>query len=667
MRLIKIGLASVNTTVGAFASNTDTVIAFARQIAEQQCTVGCFQEQVIGGYPAEDLVQWRSFVEQQWTQLARFAAATGSFATPTVYALGVTAQDGGHLYNCVAVVANGRILGIVPKEKLPTYGVFYENRTFTHGVPGMARMVNDGVPFGDMIFRFPFGTVAVEVCEDIWSPDGPMRRRCYGGAELVVNASASPWRAGVDATRREMIATRAGDNQATVVYVNQVGGNDSLVFDGGGYVCQNGRMLAAAPRWREGLATQVVDLDRTSRQRRENTTWRTDCEQFMKRGDAVRIVESGIGLAPNRPGFRYPAPANRSFFIPAHDHDAHCPASAYFDDLIEAMIIGLDYFAKTKAFDKIGIALSGGKDSVLTLLVAWLYARRRFENDAQRIKDFIHCFSMPTRFNSDVTRKISRRLCRALWVDFKEIPIEDAFDRETAAAQAMLAPGEALTPITLQNIQARIRGARMWNWANSSRGFWLQTSNMSEKAVGYSTVGGDLMGAFSLIANLPKTAVIELIRHIAEKAEIREYHAAMMIREVIDSLLATKASAELAAGQADENDLMPFPVLDACFALFAGEKMAPVEVYKVVSDMWTYDELIAMDMSYKPGTIKAWVKKFVLLFQRNIFKWVLTPEAVHLGALDLDRERALQLPVVQSPEWLDLAALDAAPISEPQP
>jgi len=652
MRLIKIGLANINTTVGAFASNTDRAIGFARQLAGAGSTVGCFQEQVIGGYPAEDLVQWRCFVDDQWKQLERFAAATAGF--PTVFVVGLTVEDASHLYNAAAVVCCGRVAGIVPKEKLPTYGVFYENRTFSRGLPGrVVRMRRaGGIPLGDLIFRFPFGVMAIDVCEDIWSPDGPMRRRAYSGAELVVNVSASPWRAGITGTRREMISTRAADSQATVVYVNQVGGNDSLVFDGGGYVNQNGRMFAEAERWREGLTTQVIDLDRTARQRHENTTWRTDAEEYLKSHPTVETVDFPDGPAAG-PDLDYPAPVSKSFFIP-EDRPAANPRQEYFRDLIEAMIAGLDYYAKTVRHGPIGIALSGGKDSVLTLIIARLYAERRFaglpeKKKAAAIRDFIHCFSMPTRFNTAATQNISRDLCCQIGVTFKELSIEEAFGREVRATETMLGP-TPLTPVTVQNIQARIRGMRMWNWANSSGAFWLQTSNMSEKAVGYTTIGGDMMGAYSLIANLPKTVIIELLRFIADE------YGWPAVRDV----LRTKASAELAAGQEDEKDLMPFPVLDACFALFAGEKMEPAEVYRVVRGMFSDEDLKAMEPGYRPGRLKEWVEKFTQLFVRSIFKWVQTPESVHLGGLDLDRERALQLPVVQSSEWLRLEALKKA-------
>ena len=277
MRLIRIAVANVNTTVGAVRSNVDRAIRVAREAAADGATLVALPEQLVAGYSPEDLVQWRAFVDAQWAELERFAKETSSLGA--AFALGLTVARGSHLYNCAALVHGGKILGIVPKEKLPTYNVFYEARVFARGGPGLVDEVR-GVPFGDLVFDLDFGTVALEVCEDLWSPDGPMRRRSYAGAEVTINISASPYRLGVIATRREMIATRAGDNQCVVAYANLVGGNDGLIFDGGGFVAQNGRILCEAPRYREGFTAVSLDLDRTRRLRNETTTWRDDQEIF---------------------------------------------------------------------------------------------------------------------------------------------------------------------------------------------------------------------------------------------------------------------------------------------------------------------------------------------------------------------------------------------------
>lgn len=623
MRLIQIAVASPDPTVGAVRSNTDQMLRMAREMGEGGVTVGCFTEQCIGGYPPEDLVQWHAFLAAQWAELERFAAETA--ALPTVFAVGIAAAVGGRIFNCVAVVHGGRILGLVPKEKLPTYNVFHEARTLSRGTAGLALEAAPGVPLGDFIFRFDFGILAAEVCEDVWSPDGPMRRRCYSGAELVVNISASPFRVGVVSTRQEMLSTRSADNQTVLVYANAVGAQDGLVFDGGGWVYQNGRLVFVAPRFREGWAACVVDLDRARRTRQENTTWSADCEAFFRREVPVPVLRSDAPTG-DRSGLRYPAPAGGSFFLPPPVRAERSLREEVLDDLIEALALGVrDYYRKTGAFRCLGIALSGGRDSMLTLLIAWR-AAQLLEGGVG-----ITAFYMPTRFSGEGTRDAAATLCEELGVELRVVPIEEAFDREVEAVERML-KGEEPTGITRQNIQARLRAARMWSWANSAGALFLQTGDMSEKAVGYTTIGGDLEGALSVIANVPKTVVVALLERF------HQLHGFAGIAQT----LATAPGPELAAAQEAEDELMPFPVLDACLHLYAGEKLAPDEVALALRSLFPDQDGRQLD---------AWADRFAVLFTRSIYKWVQSPLALHVGSLDLDRERALQLPVVQKNEW----------------
>src|SRR5580700_968943 len=200
MKLVRIALANVNSTVGACRSNVDRAVALARAAAADGATLVAMPEQLIGGYPPEDLVQWRAFVDAQRLELERFARETAPLGCAC--ALGLVVARGANLYNVAALVHGGQVWGFVPKEKLPLYNVFYEARTLARGAPGLYDTVG-GVPFGDLIFELDFGTLALEVCEDGWSPDGPMRRRSCAGAEVVVNLSASPFRLGVLQTRLE--------------------------------------------------------------------------------------------------------------------------------------------------------------------------------------------------------------------------------------------------------------------------------------------------------------------------------------------------------------------------------------------------------------------------------------------------------------------------------
>ena len=619
----------MDTTVGAVQSQTVELIRLARAMGEAGVTLGCFPEQVIGGYPAEDLVQWQTFVGAQRRALERFARATED--VPTVCVLGLVTAAGGHLYNTAAVLHRGTVMGLVPKEKLPTYNVFYEARTLSRGAPALA-LEAEGVPLGDYIFSFDFGTIAVEVCEDAWTPDGPMRRRCFSGAEVVVNVSASPYRVGVASTRREMLATRSADNHAVLIYVNQVGSQDGLVFDGGGYVFQSGRLMLEASRFEEGTWSCTVDLDRTVRLRRENTTWRSDCAAYLRQNPPVPARRS-LQPTPDRSALVYPVPESGSFFMPADAKPERSARDEMLDELTDVLSLGIaDYFLKAGSFSGLGIALSGGRDSLLTLLLAWL-ARQRIaaRSSAAARQPALTAFYMPSRFSQERTRAAARTICRELSVPLFEIPIDEAFDRELDATRTML-DGREADAITRQNIQARLRATRMWNWSNSAHAVFLQTGDMSEKAVGYTTMGGDLEGALSPIANVPKTVVIALLERM---------HARYSF-EGIRLTLDTEPGPELAANQTAEKELMPFAVLDACLYLYAGEKLSASELAAALPGLFP---------DVPPATLRNHTDRFVALFTRSIYKWVQSPLSLHVGTLDLDRERALQLPVVQKAEW----------------
>jgi NAD+ synthase (glutamine-hydrolysing) len=627
MRLVRIALCNVNATVGAVRSNVDRCVRLGMGAAEDGATIAVLPEQVIGGYAQEDLVQWRAFVDAQWAGLERFASETKKAGC--AFAIGVTVERLGQLYNAAALVHRGKIRGLVPKEKLPLYNVFYEARTLARGAPGISDEVH-GVPFGDLVFDLDFGRVALEVCEDIWSPDGPMRRRSYAGAELAINISASPYRMGIRETRHEMIATRAADNQATVAYANLVGANDGLVFDGGGLVAQNGRVVLDAPRYREGFAAATIDLDRTRRLRTENTTWRTDQEMLSAEASLVHRIAVP---EPTAGRDRLTYPVTKSLFLPS-EVPTRSPREDFCEDLLDTLALGVgDYFEKTGAFKTIAVALSGGRDSLLCMLVARRYLDKRFGKDApKKAKEILRGFFMPSPFSSAETRKAAEVTAKEVGAGFAIGDITEAYQREIAATEAMLQPGEAITPMTRQNAQARVRSQRMWNYSNAAGALFLQTSNMSEKAVGYCTIGGDMEGALSVIANVPKTVVNYVLDYLLETTK----------SEAIRLTLAKAASAELAEDQEDEKDLMPFPVLDACFALYAGEKMSVPEVEQV---------LVVMFPEHDKAKLSAWAQRFGKLFVQSIYKWVQTPLSIHVGNLDLDRERALQLPVVQKPEW----------------
>ena len=260
---------------------------------------------------------------------------------------------------------------------------------------------------------------------------------------------------------------------------------------------------------------------------------------------------------------------------------------------------------------------------------------------------------MPSRHSQDDTRTAAHTLAEELGVELRTVA-DRRGDRSRDRGDARrCSKGGELTELTRQNIQARIRGQRMWNWANSSGALFLQTGDMSEKAVGYTTIGGDLEGALSVIANVPKTVVIALLERLHR-------------RFGFDGIAATLATAARAGAaptrKSPKHELMPFPVLDACLHLYAGEKMSPDEVEQA---------LVSLFPDVTRTQAHEWATRFARLFTQSIYKWVQSPLSLHVGSLDLDRERALQMPVVQKTEWTtsgrapEVEAHDAEPRLEP--
>ena len=347
----------------------------------------------------------------------------------------------------------------------------------------------------------------------------------------------------------------------------------------------------------------------------------------------IDVPSAEFSTASSRAALTYPVPSHGSYFLP-EPAPPRSPREEFFEEILDALTLGVgDYFEKNPVFRTIGVALSGGRDSLLTLLIAHRYASRVRPDDPGSL---LRAFYMPSRHSSAETRRAAETICRELGVPLEIVSIDEAYERELAATEAMLGPGETVTELTRQNIQARIRGQRMWNWSNSSGGLFLQTGNMSERAVGYTTIGGDLEGALGVLANVPKTVVMALLAYLQEQTGL----------EGIGLVLAKPAGPELAPDQEGEKELMPFPVLDACFHLFAAEKLLPEEVAET---------LVVMFPAYTRDQLRAWVEKFTRLFLGSIYKWVQAPISLHIGNLDLDRERALQLPVVQNQEWAAIA------------
>src|SRR4051794_8473132 len=505
---MRLALAQINTTVGDLDGNRALILARLEEARDVGADLILFPELAVTGYPPEDLLLRPGFVRAARRSLEQVAAATEGTA-----ALVGTPYFDGDLYNACAVCADGEVKAVYRKRFLPNYGVFDEERYFAAG----RELV---------MLRLGEALVGVTVCEDMWQPGPPATDLALAGAQLLVNVSASPFHVGKDREREEMFQQRARDTSAFVAFVNAVGGQDELIFDGHSCVLDDeGEVLARAPGFEEALL--VVDVDPTAAigRRLTETRRRALAREQAEPPHPVLVDLTGRGHPP--------ATAAPAEVAPLVDE---------LEQMRLALELGLRDYVEKNGFADVVVGLSGGIDSALTaaLAVDALGAER------------VHGVSMPSRFSSAATREDARRLADSLEIDFREIVIERAVEAFEGALGESFAGRER--DLTEENLQARVRGVLLMALSNKFGWLVVATGNKSELSVGYATLYGDMAGGFALLKDVFKTDVFRLALHLNERAE----------REVIPQSIIDRApSAELRDAQLDEDSLPPYPKLDA--------------------------------------------------------------------------------------------------------
>lgn len=627
MRLVKIGVAGVSVKVGDFAGNANRLIDAISAARDQGVHLLVTPELAISGYSLKDRVWWPDIPRRSWDALERIAAQSSGISA----FVGLPIRMEHRVYNAAALIHNGDIMGLVLKRNLPTHNIFYEGRNFTAWSRTDCEDYR-GVPAGDLIFHLPFGVVSAEICEDLWSPQSPAERRARAGAEIIGNLSASPFTPRKNEHRKRLIQSAAGRFSCVYAFSNLLGlDNSRLVFDGGGIIATPDHIAAAGPTLDPGpsvLTTAVVDLDDVSRARAENASWKRDEES----DDAPWEVDLDEDPKPYTPApvAEYAAQLPRDFFV--NDGGAGpMETSAYLDELYAALALGMrDYFEKVGAFERFLVALSGGRDSALSLLIAVEAVKAMNWGQGRPIADTVAAAYLPNKaYSTDATEDAARSLAEELGVPFKVVSIEEEVAIALQKAAEMAGGEDRVTALAKQNMQARVRGAMMLNWANNVGGLLLVTSNLSEAAVGYTTTGGDNEGGFSPVANLPKTLISRLLNYIAERDGISS------LRKV----LAIPPSAELAPDQTDEEDLMPYAVLDDLMYLFAHRRMSLANCWRIVCGRHP-----KMD----PETLRAHAATFGRLFAQSQWKREQLPVALRVLEIDLDPKTGFRFPVTQS-------------------
>jgi NAD+ synthase (glutamine-hydrolysing) len=568
---VRFALAQVNPTVGDLAGNVALIVRHVENARKAGAQVVVFPELVISGYPPEDLLFKDHFLLECREALGEVARVCRG----VVALVGLPLWDQGVAYNAVGVLADGREAGFYRKICLPNYAVFDEKRYFQIGDRLTVLQVGDA-------------RLAVNVCEDIWVDEGPSEAAALAGAaHAVINLSMSPYHLGKGKERETMLSRRAAEAGAYVCYVNGVGGQDELVFDGQSVVFDpEGRLVARAPQFAEKLL--IVDLD---------------------------LATSSTGSVPPDVQGRWPLEvipiesarsevAFDSESAPACGPAMIAPSLSIEAEVYEALCLGVRDYVGKNGFRHVVIGLSGGIDSALTACIA---------ADALG-KERVTAVSMPSRFSSDGTRNDARETAKRLGIQFFEIPIESLFHSYLESLEPYFAGTEP--GVAEQNIQARIRGNLLMALSNKFGWLVLTTGNKSEMAVGYATLYGDMAGGFGVLKDVPKTMVYRLSG----------------FRNTVDvdggpipaSTIQRAPSAELAANQTDQDTLPPYDVLDRI-----------VDAY-VVNDE-SVDEIVAR------GVERREVERVVAMIDGNEYKRRQSPPGVRITPKAFGKDRRLPM------------------------
>ena len=597
---MRMALAQVNATVGALEANAALVIETMQAAEAAGADLVAFPELVIAGYPPEDLLLKDHFISQSKTALERVASANGRICA----VVGVPLGQGKSVYNAAAVLCGGKICGVYRKICLPNYAVFDEKRYFT---PGDRTGILD----------FEGVHIGLNICEDIWEPCGPTIVAAQeGDARLVINVSMSPYHVGKGKQREAMLSKRARDAGCYVVYVNGVGGQDELVFDGHSLVfAPDGSLVARAKQFEEELL--IVDLDLEAPRPKapappvvsDEPMGAAGCVMPSWQLDVITVTRPAIGevgaaplaAAPGIPaGPAEGAPAR----VPPLAPSPVCDCLTVEAEVYAALCLGTrDYVLKNR-FQQVVMGISGGIDSALTACIA-----------ADAIgQEKVNAVSMPSRYSSVGTRTDARDTAERLGVNFKEIPIETIYGAYLDTLDPYF--GDMPPGVTEQNIQARIRGNILMALSNKFGYLVLTTGNKSEMAVGYATLYGDMAGGFAVLRDVPKT----LVYRLAEYRNSLGPGEGPIPKETIDRA----PSAELADDQKDQDTLPPYDVLDHI-----------IESYVVNDD--SVEEIVAS------GVDRAVVQRSVNMIDGNEYKRRQAAPGVRITPKAFGKDRRLPI------------------------
>ena len=554
MRTFRIAMVQMNPTVGDLDGNVRRITTWLREAKKAKADLVAFPELAITGYPPEDLLLKPRFVAdnrrglQEIVRHCRGLAAVVGYVSqsdgidPKPARSSVVSAGAHELYNAAAVIADQTLITTYCKWYLPNYGVFDESRYFH---PGRR------LP----LIRLRGTVVGVNICEDIWLPEGPTGFQAAAGAELIVNINASPFHLGKSLVREQMLATRARENGVVLTYTNAVGGQDELVFDGNSVILDHqGEVIARGKAFEEDLIVADLNLEAVTRARR------TGRKKLLPRRIASVVEVCAASLPPVQKTRVRAVPDMAAVLDP-------------LEEVYRALTLGVRDYVRKNGFARAVIGLSGGVDSALTAVLAV---------DALGAENVSGLF-MPSPYTSRDSHEDVVELGRRLAIAVRTIPITTLFDTYRHAL-AETFKGRA-PDTTEENLQARIRGNLLMAFSNKFGHLVLTTGNKSEMSVGYATLYGDMAGGFAVIKDVPKTMVYDLAR-------LRNLRGTTPV--IPKRTLDRPPTAELRPNQKDEDSLPPYEILDPILQAYVEEDRSLEEIVEAGYDRSTVARVMTM-------------------------------------------------------------------------
>lgn len=664
MRLLAVGAAALDQTPLDWDGNAANVRACLREARAAGVSVLCLPELCLTGYGCEDAFHARGVEETARRTLLELLPETRGL----VVSIGLPLLHQNALLNTACVVADGRILGFAAKRHLAGDGIHYEPRWFRPWPAGARAEVElDGAryPLGDLHFEVGGVRFGFEICEDAWVAKRPGAELAALGMDLILNPSASHFAFGKHATRERLVVEGSRAFGVTYVYANLLGNEAGrVIYDGGALVASGGRLVARGPRFSfrgHVLTRAVVDLDATRMAQARTASFAPDLG-----GGAAGLV---------RADFPYPAlePVAEEPRVEAWEESPRLKE----EECARAIALGLfDYLRKSRA-EGFVVSLSGGCDSsVVAALVAVMvqlgvaelgvegflaklaHAPRLAgaQDPRAAVGRLLTTAYQATRNSSAATRAAARAVAEGLGAEHLELDVDALVERYKAlVAEAIGRPlGWERDDIALQNIQARARAPGVWMLANLRNALLLTTSNRSEAAVGYATMDGDTCGGLAPIAGVDKAFLLRWLRWLAEEGP--RGLGAIPALAAVTRLAPTAELRPPERGQTDEDDLMPYDVLDAVERAAIRDKLLPVEVFR---------RMRAEFPARSAADLATWVERFFRLWARNQWKRERYAPSFHLDDENLDPKTWCRFPILSSGFARELEALRAHVRGEP--